>query len=92
MRGYGSQVVEAASAFLTTSAFDVALLWTDADKAAFYERWGWQHHPSIRTYARDKDAPYLYDAFTMIRFLSTRAKAQQADFENHPVYIGQYGW
>jgi GNAT superfamily N-acetyltransferase len=89
-RGYGSQVVEAATTYLKASAFDVALLWTDADKADFYGRW--EHQPAIQAYSGDKDAPQLYDAFMMILFLSDRAKVHQAEFEKHPVYIGEFGW
>jgi len=91
-RGYGHQVVQAAAEYLTTSTFDLSLLWTDADKQAFYERSGWEHRPALRTYYGDKAAPELYDAFTMIRMTSDRAKQHRADFESAPVYIGQYGW
>jgi predicted acetyltransferase len=91
-RGYGSQVVQAATEYLKASDFDLALLWTDADKGDFYARWGWEYHPSIRAYAGDKSAPEVYDAFTLCLFLSERAKAQRAEFENYPLYIGEYGW
>jgi GNAT superfamily N-acetyltransferase len=91
-RGYGSQVVEAATQYLQASAFDLALLWTDADKAEFYGRWGWQHHPSIRAYAEEREAPYHYDAFTMMLVLSEKAKARRSEFENNPLYIGEYAW
>jgi hypothetical protein len=46
----------------------------------------------VRTFSGDKAAPELYDAFTMIRMLSERAKQHRTDFESAPVYIGQYGW
>jgi GNAT superfamily N-acetyltransferase len=91
-RGYGGQVVQAAMEYLTASACDVSLLWTDADKAGFYERYGWQHLPTLRTYAGATDAPEHYQAFTMIHLLSERAKQHRADFERAPVYIGQYAW
>lgn len=91
-RGYGRQVVQAAADYLTTSRFDLSLLWTDPDKQAFYERSGWEYRPSVRTFSGDKAAPELYDAFTMIRLISDQAKQHSADFESAPVYIGQYGW
>jgi GNAT superfamily N-acetyltransferase len=91
-RGYGSQAVAAATEYLMASDFDVALLWTDADKADFYARCGWEHDPSMRTVAGDRFAPALYDAFTMFMLLSKQAQERRADFEGHPIYIGEYGW
>jgi predicted acetyltransferase len=91
-RGYGSQVLQAAADYLTTSTFDVSILWTDADKGRFYERFGWEHHPSLQTFAGDRDESYHYDAFTMIRLLSDDARQHQSALESAPIYIGEYGW
>jgi GNAT superfamily N-acetyltransferase len=91
-RGYGSQTVQAATEHLKASGFDLTMLWTDADKAGFYTRFGWQHYPSLRVNSGPKDAPHAYGAFTMIQLLSANAKAHQADFESQPIYIGEWGW
>ena len=91
-RGYGSQAAQAAMAYLQASSFDISLLWTDPDKAGFYERCGWEHHPSLHTYAGNPGSPEPYTAFTMFCLLSERAKRHRADFERNRVYIGQDGW
>jgi predicted acetyltransferase len=91
-RGYGNQVIQAAMEYLRSQPVDATLLWTDPDKEGFYRRYGWEHHPSIQTYSGDRNAPEHYNAFTMIGLLSERAKQNRADFEQHPVYIGQYAW
>jgi hypothetical protein len=77
---------------LSAGPFDVALLWTDPEKGPFYSRFGWEHHPAIRTFKGPQASPEFYDAFTMIRFLSDRSKKHRADFESYQVYIGEYPW
>ena len=91
-RGYASQVVQAATEHLNTGSFDVALLWTTPERERFYGRFGWEHHPAIRTLKGSQASPEVYDDFAMIRFLSERAKKHQVDFETHPVYVGPYSW
>jgi GNAT superfamily N-acetyltransferase len=91
-RGYGMQVVQAASAHLSAGSFDMALLWTAPDMEHFYGRCGWEHHPGIRTFKGPQASPEFYDAFTMVRFLSDRSQKSRADFEAYPVYVGQYSW
>jgi predicted acetyltransferase len=91
-RGYASQVVQAATDYLSSSTFDVALLWTSPENEHFYARFGWQHRPAIRTFVGSQTSPEFYDAFTMIRFLSPRAAKNQVDFESHQVYVGPHAW
>jgi predicted acetyltransferase len=91
-RGYASQVVQAATEYLSSSLFDVALLWTSPENEHFYGRFGWEHHPAIRTFVGSPTSPEFYDAFTMIRWLSPRAAENRADFESHKVYVGPYAW
>ena len=91
-RGYASQVVQAATDYISNSAFDLALLWTSPDLEHFYGRFGWQHHAAIRTFTGSQTSPEFYDAFVMIRFLSELAAANRADFESHQVYVGPHAW
>jgi GNAT superfamily N-acetyltransferase len=91
-RGYASQVVQAASEYINSDRFDVALLWTSPDMERFYNRFGWEHRPAIRTCIGPQGSPEFYDAFPMIRFLSDRAVKSQADFESHAVYVGPHAW
>ena len=91
-RGYGSQTVQAATEYLNTASLDVALLWTSPDKEHFYGRFGWEHHPSIRILVGPQESPEVYEAFTMIRFLSERSAKNRTDFESHPIYVGEHSW
>lgn len=91
-RGYGSQVVQAATDYLLASDFDLALLWTDADKAGFYARWGWEHHPTLRITTGPKDAQEPYEVFAMSLWLSKTVKARRQDFETHALYVGEHAW
>ena len=91
-RGYGSQTVQAATEYLESASLDLALLWTSLDKEHFYGRFGWEHHLSIRILTGSKESPEVYEAFTMIRFLSDRATKNRSDFESHPIYVGEYSW
>ena len=91
-RGYATQVVQAATEYLSSGPFDVALLWTSPENERFYGRFGWEHRPAIRTFVGSQASPEFYDAFTMIRLLSDRAAKNQADFESHQVYIGPHAW
>ena len=61
--GYATQVVRAATEHLSASPFDVALLWTSPDKKPFYARFGWEHHPGIRTFTGQRASPAFHDAF-----------------------------
>ena len=91
-RGYASQTVQAATGYLETASLDLALLWTDPDKEHFYSRFGWEHPPSIRILTGSQESPEVYDAFTMIHFLSNRSRQQRTDFLSHPIYIGEHSW
>jgi GNAT superfamily N-acetyltransferase len=90
--GYATQVVQAASEYLSSDLFDIALLWTSPDNERFYSRFGWEHRPAIRTFFGPQTSPEFYDAFAMIRLLSDRAAKNQADFESHAVYVGPHAW
>ena len=91
-QGYASQTVQAATEYLESASLDFALLWTLPDKEHFYSRFGWEHHPSIRILVGPQDAPEVYEAFTMINFLSKGSAQQRTDFLSHPIYIGEHSW
>jgi predicted acetyltransferase len=91
-RGYATQVVQAATEYLSSGPFDVALLWTSPENERFYGRLGWEHRPAIRTFVGSQTSPEVYDAFSMIRLLSHRTAKNQADFETHKVYVGPHAW
>jgi aminoglycoside 2'-N-acetyltransferase I len=92
-KGYGAQVVEAASARIAQdSAADIAVLFTDAHLAPFYAPGGWKAVPDITIQTGDPAAPTDYDAFTMMRFLSPKGKAAREVFAGKRVYFAEYAW
>lgn len=92
-KGYGAQVVEAASAHIEQDiAADIAVLFTDAHLAPYYAPGGWEPVPGITMQTGDPNAPTVYDAFTMMRFLSPKGKTAREAFEREPVYFAEYAW
>ncbi len=91
-RGYGAQVVRAATDSQTADAFDVAILWTSPPLVGFYQKASWEHHPAVEILKGHPDHPEKMDALVMIRFLSDRARANQTIFLTHPIYIGEHSW
>jgi GNAT superfamily N-acetyltransferase len=92
-RGYGRQVVDAATGYIARDPeADLALLFTDPGLSQFYERSGWEHTPDVTIMTGDPGNPQIYDAFTMMRFLSPKGKQARAKFEHEPVYFAEHGW
>jgi len=91
-RGYASQVVQAATEYLSTASLDMALLWTSPDKENFYSRFGWVHHQAVSIVTGPEESPEIYDGFSMLLLLSERARENEMELESHPVYVGEYAW
>jgi GNAT superfamily N-acetyltransferase len=90
-RGYGRQVVDAATRYITASAADVAALFTGPDLEGFYARSGWEALQGAITLIGRKDAPSVIDAVRMMLFVSEKGKAGRGAFESHPLYV-ENGW
>jgi hypothetical protein len=90
-KGYGKQVVKAATSYILQSDADIGLLFCEERLESFYALNGWeiQNHSVTRigTFANYKS----YANTRMVLFVSDKSKNACADFENHPVYI-QYVW
>jgi GNAT superfamily N-acetyltransferase len=92
-KGYGGQVVEAATKVIAQSGdADLAILFTDPELEHFYARYGWQHVPNITILTGNKAAPEVYGAFTMALFVSDKGKQAQKAFEQNGFYFGEHGW
>jgi predicted acetyltransferase len=91
-KGYGGQVVKAATDFiLAEPAADIALLWTEHE--GFYERYGWEQMPTLKTFSGDLDNPESCDdELRMMLFISEKAKNHRGDFEQAEIYIGAETW
>ena len=91
-RGYGRQVVDAATQHILASDGDLALLWTGPELEPFYGQSGWQHPDKVTVLLGDEDNPEVSDDFFMMLFLSETVKQRRATFDQTPIYFGPWSW
>jgi predicted acetyltransferase len=93
-RGYGSQVVEAATERIRQSPdADIAWLQTGPDLEGFYSQFGWAHMPQLKILSGDPDQARMEpEGFFMLLFISEKAKARLHIIENASLYLGPYLW
>ena len=92
-RGYGGQVVQAATNLITDALADIALLWTAGKNHHFYGQFGWQPLPNMVTLIGDRNKPEIFDdEGAMMLFISDKGIQGQASFENGSVYVGEEEW
>lgn len=87
-RGYGGQVLQAATDFILKSDVDAAVLFCDRLLEPFYEAKGWTCTRS----ATRLGTPNQYKEYTpsrMMLFVSEKARLGRADFEAEPLYIDE---
>jgi predicted GNAT family N-acyltransferase len=90
-QGYGKQILEMASDFITKSDLDAGILFCDANVEAFYQVCGWESvSASVRTGTADD---YIeHDKIkTMILAVSDKGRQGKTDFDSHPLYV-QWLW
>ena len=90
--GYGQRVVAAATASICASSADVGMLFTYPALETFYGNCGWVHLSDPGIHYGDPANPKFENAFTMMVFVSERAKAHRADFDRGPIYVGASRW
>lgn len=93
-RGYGGQVVQAATDYMRQQAdADIALLWTEDNLTGFYERHGWSVMADITILMGDPEVPEVFDEeIPMMLFLSNKAQANQQGIASDELYIGDEPW
>jgi GNAT superfamily N-acetyltransferase len=93
-RGYGRQVVDAATRIIRQSSeADIAMLWTAHGNVPFYNRSGWEAMPDMVTLIGAANKPHVYDEeIAMMLFLSDKGKNNRAAFERERVYVGEWTW
>ena len=90
-KGYGRQVVEAATSYIVASDADVAALFCEPALEGFYKRSGWEAIRGVATLTGPREAPAAYDALRMMLFVSGKGKAGRHAFETGPLHI-EHGW
>jgi GNAT superfamily N-acetyltransferase len=91
-RGYGRQLVEAATAYIRQSEADVAMLWCEPSLKGFYTRLGWSALEQAITLIGPPELPRRYPLLLMMMFLSAHGRAGQAAFATLPIYFGAEAW
>ncbi len=90
--GYGQQVVDAATAYIRSSAADIGMLFCDPARWDFYGRSGWTRlEAEILVGAVDQPQPFTEEPAMMI-YNSARAQAHRGDFEGGSIYVGEDTW
>jgi hypothetical protein len=85
-RGYGGQVLRAATRFIRESGVDAGMLFCDPRLESFYaaENWVATHSP---TRLGEPDRYQEYEPMRMMLFVSEKGLRNKADFETQPFYI-----
>jgi GNAT superfamily N-acetyltransferase len=93
-RGYGSQLVNAATQFIQTQmTVDIGLLWAEPANHGLYQKHGWKLMPHLITLQGDPANPEFYDEEpALMLFLSDKGKQAEAAFEEGRVYVGEEKW
>jgi GNAT superfamily N-acetyltransferase len=89
-RGYGGQVLQAATDFIRQSEVDAAILFCDQLLESFYAERGWAPTRSSTRLGK----PDQYDEYApsrMMLFVSEKGFSGRADFESQPIYI-EWPW
>ncbi len=92
-RGYGRQVVDAATASIRAAPdADIAWLQTEPKLEGFYNQAGWTHLPKLHTLSGDPAQPQDEGSFAMMLFVSDLGVRHRPDFEAAQLYLGEYLW
>lgn len=92
-RGYGNQVVQAATDLIRTdSTADAAILLTDPELEGFYSQSGWEHIDGMSLLIGSRDEPVDDDPFAMMLFLSPKGQAAREAFTTQTVFLPGYAW
>jgi GNAT superfamily N-acetyltransferase len=90
-KGYGKQVVKAATRYILQSDVDLGLLFCEQQLESFYASNGWKIQNNAVTRIGTSADYKPYPNMRMVLLVSDKGKNACADFENHPMYI-QYVW
>jgi GNAT superfamily N-acetyltransferase len=91
--GYGSRVVEAATAHIHGDReADAAVLLTEPKLKALYVRYGWEHVSGMMISTSEHTRMLGVGSFPMMLFVSTTARAARTSFLTHPLVLPGDEW
>lgn len=90
-RGHGTQIVKKTTEYINRQDFDLAVLFCDKKRIAFYGRHGWEVliNNDIKV-IKNKNPILLRGEVAMIRYISKRAKEDRELFKNQPIFFADY--
>jgi len=86
-KGYGHQVVKAATNSIRASSANIGLLLTGPDLEGFYAQSGWESIMSAPLIGVSGTTLEEFSAFRMMLFVSEKGQAGRAAFEAHPLSV-----
>jgi GNAT superfamily N-acetyltransferase len=89
-KGYGEQVVRAATEFMEEDGADIGVFTCDPPLRPFYERCGWTVLEGAALVGGTRAKPFPSDTLgkiTFARFFSARAQARKNDFAGTPIWL-----
>jgi GNAT superfamily N-acetyltransferase len=89
-KGYGEQIVRAATPFMEQDGADIGLFTCDPALQTFYERCGWTRLEGVSLVGGTRAKPFPSDAvgkITFGRFFSARAQARRNDFMGGAIWL-----
>lgn len=91
-RGYGTQVLEAATDFIRGTSADIAMFHCDHSLKDFYSGAGWIAIETGVTLIGDPENPTVAEELLMMLFLTEKGKEHRIDFETIPFYFEETTW
>jgi hypothetical protein len=88
-RGYGTQVVEAATRYIVDKGVDIDL--TTSHLGSFYMGVGWIPGNDQNLVWRS-GKPTVVDERVLMLVLSEKGKQDRSTFEDRPIYVGANSW
>lgn len=89
-KGYGEQIVRAATAFMKQDGADIGLFTCDPPLRTFYERCGWTLLEGASLVGGTRTKPFPSDTLgkiTFARFFSARVQAHRNDFVGAALWL-----
>ena len=86
-QGYGRQVLASATAFITDSDIDVAILFCEPELEPLYTMYGWQMAQAPTRIGTPKRYEPLEGVIKMNLYVSPKGQQGKADFETQPLYV-----
>jgi GNAT superfamily N-acetyltransferase len=89
-RGYGTQVIEAATRYIVDKGADIGL--TTSHLRSFYTRLGWVPMEMTNILHGDPANPTVVDELVLMLFLSEKGKRGRVTFEGRRIHVGAKSW